>query len=211
ESEQPLWAVPTIGGSALRIGNVLAHDATWMPNNGGILYANGNNLYPPAIPTSTPSLYATLPGRAFWLRWSPDGKTLRFTIIDPLTHTTSLWQLTSSDHTPRPLLPNFSQPASECCGVWTADGKNYIFQSSRGGNSDLWRLSGSSASKPVRLTNRPSELRSPFPPRTGNSIFFLGVDARSQLEELGQVGQLVPEKGFLSSAVRVAYTRDGQW
>src|ERR1700759_4524511 len=41
ESEQPLWAVPTIGGSALRIGNVLAHDATRMPNNGGILYAHG--------------------------------------------------------------------------------------------------------------------------------------------------------------------------
>ena len=75
ESEQPLWAVPTIGGSALRIGNVLAHDATWMPNNGGILYANGNNLYLSVITSGTPSLYATLPGRAYWLRWSPDGKT----------------------------------------------------------------------------------------------------------------------------------------
>src|SRR6185437_10320141 len=68
ESEQPLWAVPTVGGSALRIGNVLAHDATWMPNNGGILYANGNNLFLSVITSSTPTLYAALPGRAYWLR-----------------------------------------------------------------------------------------------------------------------------------------------
>src|ERR1700761_5740230 len=211
ESEQPLWAVPTIGGSALRIGNILAHDATWMPNNGGILYANGNNLYLSVITSSTPTLYATLPGRAFWLRWSPNGRLLRFTIIDPLTHTTSLWQLSASDRKPRPLLPNFSQPASECCGVWTADGRNFIFQSSRGGNSDLWRLPGTSVSDPTRLTNGPLQFRSPVAARTGNRIFFLGVDARSDLERLDASGNLVPEKGFLSSAVRVDYSRDGQW
>jgi Tol biopolymer transport system component/DNA-binding winged helix-turn-helix (wHTH) protein len=211
ESEQPLWAVPTIGGSALRIGNILAHDATWMPNNGGILYANGNDLYLSVITSSIPTLYATLPGRAYWLRWSPDGKLLRFTIIDPLTHTTSLWQLTASNHTPRRLLPNFSQPASECCGVWTADGRNFIFQSSRGGNSDLWRLPGTSTSDPTRLTNGPLQFRSPVAARTGDRIFFLGVDARSELEHLDPAGQLAPEKGFLSSAVRVDYTRDGQW
>ena len=211
ESEQPLWAVPTIGGSALRIGNILAHDATWMPNNGGILYANGNNLYLSVITSNTPTLYATLPGRAYWLRWSPDGKILRFTIIDPLTHTTSLWQLTNSDRTPQRLLSNFSQPASECCGVWTADGRNFIFQSSRGGNSDLWRLAGTSISDPIRLTNGPLQFRSPVTARAGSRIFFLGVDSRSELEHLDAAGQLVPEKGFLSSAVRVGYTHDGQW
>jgi Tol biopolymer transport system component/DNA-binding winged helix-turn-helix (wHTH) protein len=216
ESEQPLWAVPTVGGSALRIGNVLAHDATWMPNKDGILYANGNNLYLSTINSSTPSLYASLPGRAFWLRWSPDAKLLRFTIIDPLTHTTSLWQLSPSDRKPHLLLPGFSQPSSECCGVWTADGRSFIFQSDRGGNSDLWRLSGNSVTDPIRLTNGPLEFRSPVAARTGNRIFFLGVDARSDLQRLvasgnASSGQLVPERGFLSSAVRVDYTRDGNW
>jgi Tol biopolymer transport system component/DNA-binding winged helix-turn-helix (wHTH) protein len=211
ESEQPLWAVPTIGGSALRIGNVFAHDATWMPNNGGILYANGNNLYLSTINSGTPSLYATLPGRAFWLRWSPDAKLLRFTIIDPLTHTTSLWQLSSADRKPHQLLPGFSQPSSECCGVWTADGRSFIFQSDSGGNSDLWRLSGNSTTGPTRLTNGPLEFRSPVAARTGNRIFFLGVDARSDLLRLEPSGQLAPERGFLSSAVRVDYTRDGRW
>ena len=29
-------------------------------------------------------------GRAFWMRWSPDGKLLRFTMLDPIDHTLSL-------------------------------------------------------------------------------------------------------------------------
>ena len=211
ESEQPLWIVPTTGGSALRVGDVLAHDATWMPSNGGILYANGNNLYLTVITSSTPRLYATLPGRAFWLRWSPNGQLLRFTILDPLAHTVSLWQLTPDNRTPQRILPNFNQPAGECCGVWTADGRAFVFQSSKGGNNDLWKLSGNSISDPVRLTDGPLEFKSPVAARSGSRIFFMGADARSELESVEPNGDLLPVKGFLSTAVRVDYTRDGKW
>ena len=211
ESEQPLWVVPTTGGSALRVGDVLAHDATWMPNNGGILYANGNNLYLSTITSSTPQLYATLPGRAFWLRWEPNGKLLRFTILDPISHTLSLWQITPSDRTPHRILADFNQPAGECCGVWTANGRAFVFQSSKGGNNDLWELSGLSTSNPTRLTDGPLEFESPVAARTGNRIFFMGADSRSELESVSSTGQLVPVKGFLSNAVRVDYTRDGKW
>ena len=211
ESEQPLWVVPTIGGSALRVGDVLAHDATWMPNNGGILYANGNNLYLTVITSSTPQLYATLPGRAFWLRWEPNSKLLRFTILDPLTHTLSLWQLTPSDRTPHRLLASFNQPSGECCGVWTADGHTFVFESSKGGNNNLWKLSADSISNPTRLTDGPLDFESPVAARSGSRIFFMGADARSELESVEPNGGLVPVKGFLSAAVRVDYSRDGKW
>jgi Tol biopolymer transport system component/DNA-binding winged helix-turn-helix (wHTH) protein len=211
ESEQPLWVVPTTGGSALRVGDVLAHDATWMPNNDGILYANGNNLYLSTITSGKPQLYATLPGRAFWLRWEPNGKLLRFTILDPIAHTLSLWQITPSDRAPQRILPGFNQPAGECCGVWTANGRNFVFQSSKGGNNDLWELSGLSTSNPTRLTDGPLEFESPVAARSGNRIFFMGADSRSELESLSPDGQLIPVKGFLSNAVRVDYSRDGKW
>lgn len=211
ESEQPLWVVPTVGGSALRVGNVLAHDATWMPDGNSILYASGNDLYLTQLPSTHPELYASLPGRAFWLRWEPNGRLLRFTIIDPIAHTLSLWQLSGSDRKPRQLLRDFSQPSTECCGVWTANGRSFVFQSSKGGNADLWRLSGESTSNPVRLTDGPLQFQSPVAARTGDRIFFLGVDARSELQRLLPSGELVPEKGFLSTAVRVDFSRDGQW
>jgi Tol biopolymer transport system component/DNA-binding winged helix-turn-helix (wHTH) protein len=211
ESEQSLWVVPTIGGSALRVGDVLAHDATWMPDGSGILYANGNDLYLTQLNGSHPTHYASLPGNAFWLRWEPNGHLLRFTILDPLLHTLSLWQLTPANRTPKRILPNFDQPASECCGVWTADGKSFVFQSARGGNSDLWKLSGESTSSPIRLTDGPLQFQSPVAARTGSRIFFLGTDARSQLETVSESGEVTPITGFLAPAVRVDTTRDGRW
>lgn len=211
ESEQALWVVPTVGGSALRVGNVLAHDATWMPDGDGILYANNNDLYLTQRNEQQPTHYASLPGRAFWLRWSPNGTILRFTILDPLSHTMSLWQITSTDRVAHRLLTGFNQPSEECCGIWTADGRSFIFQSSKGGNNNLWKLSGSSDKDPTRLTDGPLEFESPVAARTGSRIFFMGADARSELESLTPAGYLTPVKGFLASAVRVDYSRDGKW
>jgi Tol biopolymer transport system component/DNA-binding winged helix-turn-helix (wHTH) protein len=198
ESEQPLWVVPTLGGSALRVGD-------------GILYANGTDLYLTHLSRQLPSHYAAVPGRAFWLRWSPNGKLLRFTILDPLTHTLSLWQLTASDRTPQRILAGFNQPSTECCGVWTADGRAFVFESAKGGTNNLWKLSGTSTSNPIRLTDGPLESESPVAARSGSRIFFMGADARSELESLTSKGDLAPVKGFLSAAVRVDYTRDGKW
>jgi Tol biopolymer transport system component/DNA-binding winged helix-turn-helix (wHTH) protein len=219
ESEQPLWVVPTIGGSALRVGNVLAHDATWMPTgptgDNAILFANGNQLFLTHLNGNDPKPYATLPGRAFWLRWEPNGRLLRFTVSDPLAHTLSLWQLSPSNRKPQPVLANFTQPANECCGVWTPDGHNFVFQSNHGGNSDLWRLSGESITDPVRLTDGPLQFQSPVAARSNSPgvsrIFFLGEDARSELEVVSASGELKPFKGFLSTAIRIDYSRDGHW
>ncbi|MGC9197613.1 MAG: winged helix-turn-helix domain-containing protein [Acidobacteriaceae bacterium] len=211
ESEQPLWVVPTTGGSALRVGDVLAHDATFMPDGDGILYANGNDLYLTRLSGQQPVHYASLPGRAFWLRWMPNGTLLRFTILDPETHTLSLWQITSTNHTPRRILVGFNQLAGECCGVWTADGRHFIFQSSKGGGNNLWELSGASTSHPIRLTNGPLSFECPIAARTGNRIFFMGTDSRSELESVSPAGELIPVKNFLSDAVRVEYSRDGHW
>ena len=211
ESEQPLWVVPTIGGSARRVGSVLAHDATWMPDGSGILYANGNDLLLTHLTGNDPQLYAPLPGRAFWLRWEPNGRILRFTLIDPIAHTLSLWQLLPGDRKPHRILPDFTIPSSECCGIWTATGDAYVFQSSHGGGTDLWKLTGESTTNPVRLTDGPLQFESPVAARTGNRVYFLGVDARSELKRVTSTGELRPERGFLSSAVRIDYSPDGKW
>src|SRR5258708_20961785 len=110
ESEQALWVVPVDGGSALRVSNILAHDATWMPDGNGILYAAGNELFLTHLKDGASTSIASLPGRPFWLRWSPDGNLLRFTIIDPLAHTMSLWELPSGRHSPPTVLTRARTP-----------------------------------------------------------------------------------------------------
>jgi len=212
ESEQPLWVVPVDGGSALRVANILAHDATWMPDGDGILYAAGNQLFVTHLKDEVSTVLATLPGRAFWLRWSPDHKLLRFTIIDPLEHTTSLWELAAGGHTAHPVLPNWSSPASDCCGTWTADGKYFVFQSAHDGSDDLWRLDGKSTSDPVKITNGPLRYEAPLAARNGHRIFFLGLDMQSELlRYAADRKEFVPEGNFLSLANRVDFSRDHQW
>jgi len=213
ESEQPLWVVPTSGGSALRVSNILAHDATWMPDGKGILYAAGNELAVTNLKDGTSTPFATLPiGRAFWLRWSPSGKLLRFTVLDPINHTLSLWELSVSDHTPHPILPNWTRPASECCGTWTADGKYYVFQSTHGDNIDLWKLDGTRTADPVQVTNGPLSFEAPVADRTGHRIFFLGLDSRSETQRYDpQAHEFLPTHNFLSAASRISYSRDAQW
>ena len=212
ESEQALWVVPVDGGSALRVSNILAHDATWLPDGNGILYAAGNELLVTHLKDGSSSSIATLPGRAFWLRWSPDGRLLRFTIIDPIGHTMSLWELPTGSHTPRPILPGWSNPASDCCGTWTADGRDFVFQSGYDGSDNLWLLHGKDVSGATRLTNGPLRFEAPVAARSGHRIFFLGLDTQSALQRYSlERKEFVPENDFLSQANRVDFSRDRRW
>jgi Tol biopolymer transport system component/DNA-binding winged helix-turn-helix (wHTH) protein len=213
ESEQPLWVVPSSGGSALRVGNVLAHDASWMPDGSSILYANGNDLAVMRLDDGTSVPYAKLPGRAFWMRWSPDGKLLRFTLMNPLTHTASLWELDSQSKVPRPIQKTQIDHLLTCCGTWTADGSGYVFTAFDNWISNLWELKGGGRSATViQLTNGPLQYLSPVAARSGSRIFFLGMDEASSLQQFSEDHhEFEPVQSFLADANRVDYSRDGVW
>ncbi len=213
ESEQPLWVVPTAGGSAMRVGNVKAQAATWMPDGTNILIASGNELSVVRFDTGTVMPYVKLPGRAFWLRWSPDGKTLRFTLMDPSTHTSSIWELQSGSATARPLLPNRASHAFECCGTWTAEGRTYVFQATDNSSSNLWEVNGDGlTATQTQLTNGPLSYYSPVAARSGRQVFFFGADPPLGLQRYdGEKLGFRPEPSFLTSATRVDYSRDGKW
>ena len=210
--EQPLWIVPTLGGTAERIPRILAHDATWMPDGTRILYANGRKLYVAGDDGSNIKQFASLPGRAFWLRWSPDGHRLRFTLLDPLNHTTALWELDGTGQHARAILPGWSQPASECCGSWTADGKYFVFQSQHGALPNLWALTGVHSHTPIQITNGPLSYAAPVTARRGHRIYFIGSDEHSELLRFDAAAKsLVPYSAGPSSAYTVQYSPDGKW
>ena len=211
ESEQPLWRAPVGGGSALRIPNIVAHDATWMPDGKNILYAVGDRLLidRPEDGGSTP--FATLPGRALWMRWSPDGNLLRFTLLDPLRHTMGLWQIDSAGKHLQRLLDGWDRPSSECCGVWADEGKYFVFQATRGDHTDLWRLDRNATSSPVQLTDGPLNFAAPVSSSHSSRIQFLGLDTRSVLQKYdATLGHFVPVESFLADASRLEYSRDGK-
>lgn len=209
ESEQPLWIVPSSGGSGRRIPGVLAHDAVWMPDDNTILYSNGNSLFLIGTNEESPQEYARLPGRAFWLRWSPDGKVLRFTLIDPTTHASSLWEMNAATRAIHPLrLPGLKAP-SACCGVWTRDGGDFVFQ----GGDELYQLKEAGHDTWVRqLTNGPLRSLSPLASPSGNRIFFVGLESPAGLEQFDQASRTFrPAPSFLTDANRIDYSNDGKW
>ncbi|HLJ76125.1 MAG TPA: winged helix-turn-helix domain-containing protein [Acidobacteriaceae bacterium] len=216
--EQALWIVSTIGGTARRIPGLLAHDATWMPDGQRILYASGDDLYIARDNGTESRKLATLPGRAFWLRWSPDGSRLRLTLLNAETHTSALWEIGADGSGAHVMLPNWDvSSAAECCGSWTDDGRYYVFQSARGGNSNIWAIPEHTGlfarpGQPIPITNGPLDYEAPITERGGRRTFFIGLTTQSELLRYERTSSLfVPSAGELSNAARVEYSRDQTW
>jgi len=214
QMERPLWIIPSAGGAARKVLGGLGHDATWMPDGQAILFASGTKLLV-AREDRQPQTLATLPGRAFWLRCSPDGSRVRFTVVDPATRAPSLWELTFQGNKLSRLLPDWSSPNSECCGNWTADGKSYVFQSNRSGTSDIWVMhdggSFASPAAPVQITAGPLNYLGPAPARRGDRIFLIGAHRRSQLYGYDAAsGRFVPYLRGIGLGRRTEFSKDGR-
>ncbi len=218
EAEQALWIVPTHGGTARRIANILAHDASWLPDGRHIIYAAGNDLFVTREDGTENSKFASLQGRAFWLRWSSDGKRLRFTLLNSLNHTTSLWESSEDGRNVHPLLTGGNTATDECCGSWTEDGRYFVFQSAENGVSNIWALQetsylpGTKSATLRQITNGPLSYQAPITARTGHTIFFIGMEARFQLLRFDPSSShfILYEKGW-GLAGRTEYSRDGKW
>lgn len=215
EIEQPLWIIATSGSSAWRVPGVLAHDATWMPGGDSILYASGDELWI-ADEHGNATKFASLSGRAFWLRWSPNGEQLRFTMIDPRTRTPLLWEISASGSKAHPLLPGWNPANGECCGSWTPDGKDYLFQAAHDGQDNIWALPESGPRswlfhRPFQVTNGPLSFSSPIISGDSRYVLFIGTHSRSRLFRYdARLHQILPYLPELTGATHVAFTQDGK-
>ncbi len=185
ETEQPLWIAPSTGGSARRLFDILAHDAAWTPDRRSVLYASGQDLFLMERASGKSQKFATLPGRAYWLRYAPDASKVRFTVLDPKTRTPSIWEIAADGRNPHPMLAGWSTPPAECCGDWTADGGDYLFQSAHTGRPNLWGIHEPGfwhrARPPFEITAGPLDFFAPVPSPRGDLIFSIGANTRREL------------------------------
>ncbi|MGA8311770.1 MAG: protein kinase, partial [Terriglobales bacterium] len=167
----PLWVVPVLGGSPRRVGET-TQDATWS-EDGQIVFTRDHDLFVCKSDGTDRRKLATVTGLPVWPRWSPSGNVLRFTQHDPNNDSSSLWEVSADGSHLRPLLPEWSNHAAECCGNWTPDGKYFVFQSTRNGRNDLWVLREKNdwwrraRHEPVQLTAGPMSLGLPLPSKEG--------------------------------------------
>jgi DNA-binding winged helix-turn-helix (wHTH) protein/Tol biopolymer transport system component len=207
-----LWIMPLPAGSPRPVGNLKAQDAAWSPTGDLIVYAMGNNLYTAKNDGSEPHELVRLPGPAWDLRWSPNGKWIRFVVR---TKAPSLWEVAADGTGLRRLLDDPGQTAGQ--GHWTVDGRYFVFPMRRNGHSDLWALRETSASfgaggvEPVRLTNGQLELSAALPSRDGRCIYAVGMLQQVEiLRHDASTNSFVPYLPGVS-ADSLAFSSDGQW
>jgi len=212
----PLWIVPLPAGAPRRFGNITGHDASWSPDGQKIAYAKGHELYSTSGNGSDSRKIVAVDGWPFSIRWSPDGKALRFSQVDATTNSSSLWEVSLDGSNLHPLFPRWSGQPSECCGNWIAGGKYYVFESQRGGRGDIWAIWEAGGffvkrhNEPMRLTTGPTNFTGLLPSRDGGRLFVDGYTPRGEMQKYD-----AKTKHFVSfmpgiAAEGLSFSRDGQ-
>jgi Tol biopolymer transport system component/DNA-binding winged helix-turn-helix (wHTH) protein len=228
--ESPLWILPLGGGSPRRLGNLLARGAAWSPDGKKLAYVKGNDIYiakPDGTEPHKLPLVNSDPAVWPWLsNWSPDGGRLRFDRYTMNRHTCALWEFTVKDGNVHRVFSGSETSPQRCMGVWTRDGKYYLFQSWEdlvtvpGGAPlpDIWaireesRIFHKASREPVQLTVGPVHFHSLTPSSDGKAIFAVGEgQPRGELTHYdAKTQRLLP---YLSgiSAEGLSFSQDGAW
>jgi len=211
-ADGPLWSVPILGGSARRIGSLIGSSGAWSPDGRRLAYSHHGDLFVAMSDGSQSRKVATVPGMVFKPAWSPDGRRIRFTAGEEHRRSEALWEVSADEGQAHPLFPHLYDPSDDCCGVWTSDGRYFIF--SRLGQ--IWAMVEPrglrrAASRPVQLTSGATPFGEAMPSKDGKRLFAVGMVARGEVVRYDpRIRQFAP---FLQgiSADFVTYSNDGQW
>ena len=149
------------------------------------------------------------------------GFTDRYQVIpdkgDAKTQPPKLWEVAPDGANPHPLLPDWNKPEGECCGVWSADGKYFVFESVRNRVSNIWALREETGLftgvglEPAQLTFGPMNFHGPVPAADGSQIFVIGKQQRCELMRYDRnTRQFAPYLSGLS-AEGLNFSADGEW
>jgi Tol biopolymer transport system component len=218
-----VWHMTIPGGAPRRIGNFKANDASWSPDGESIDWSSEGDVFTTRLDGSGTRKILTVPAKPGirqligGIRISTDGKRMRFTVADMTSLASALWEATADGKNARPLFGEHNGMENQCCGMWTADGRYYIFQSDRGGDWNVWAMRErqhwweKTDGKPVRMTVGATSCQLPLPSLDGKKILFVGTSHRGEL-----VRYDVKKQGFTSilagiSADEAVYSRDRAW
>ena len=212
------WSLPLPSGSPRRLADAIGHAAAWAPNGAQLAFAKGSDIYLADADGSNARKLSSVSGSPYWIRFSPDGKRLRFT-IETQNNFRSIWELGTDGSNLHPVLPGWHKPPIECCGSWSVDGRYYFFTTGHASlnAAAIWALREPTGplrrhpSKPFQLTAGPMSFIFPVPAPDGKRLLADGWSPRGELVRYdSQVRQFLP---FLSgiSAGELDFSRDGKW
>ena len=207
-----LWTISLDKAGRPRKGELLADDAAWSPNGGQLVSVKGNEIWITSAKGKDEKQVATVKGRPFSPRFSPDGQRIRFSVSDMETASTSLWEVAADGSNLHEPLAGWDKAHTVCCGVWSADGKAYIFQATHSWPpiTTLWMLPGSGEGEPKQLTDGPMSFGNPWP-GDNEKIWALGVKPTVELVKYDGAHESFEKLLAGISATDLDYSPDGNW
>ncbi len=210
----PLWIASALGDAPRRLGVGLAGEfARWSPEGDKIAYSEQGTLKIVRSDGLEPRNLVQVTGYIEDAAWSPDGRSLCFTVSLP--NSRRIWEVGADGTGLHMLFPRWTMRWSEM-GVWTPDSRHFLF-SAGDISHDLWMSSERKLpfahwdAAPIRLTNGPFWAYHPHTDASGRRVYFL---AESNIGQLVFLDPAAKEwKPFLGGidAVQVDYSRDGKW
>jgi DNA-binding winged helix-turn-helix (wHTH) protein/Tol biopolymer transport system component len=216
ELATPLWVQSLPGGAARRVGGLMVNDANWSLDGESIVYGKGRDLYVANAEGSKSRKLATLPGIVYLPRQSPDRSVFRATEYDVNSGRQSLWEIPANGSAPHPLFPG-NVLSDDCCGNWTADGKYFVFESTRDGATHIWGIRERGgvfqrrSREPVQLTVGPMDFLSPALSPDGRTLFVIGQQPRGELQRYDRPSQQFVTYLSGISAQDLDFQRGGKW
>ena len=186
-ADPQLWVQPLPAGAPHRVGNITALLGNWTPDGSHIVYPDGGAIMIANKDGSDPHALATVSGIVFAIRFSPDGRLIRFDVWDLTTQSNSLWEMDSSGKNIYPVFPDWKTRPFHCCGNWSPDGNYYYFQAGIGEDQAIWVLPErrsifrKRAQGPTRLISGPLRFGAPTPSSDSKRLFVSGEEPRVEL------------------------------
>ena len=206
-----LWTIPLNKVASARLGKLAADDAAWSPNGEELVSVKGHEIWITPAKGSNEKKLAEVAGKPFSPRFSPDGQRIRFSASDMETSSSGLWEVNRDGSNLHELLPGWSKSKTFCCGVWSNDGKSYVFQATQSWPpiTTLWILAEGSA-EPKQLTDGPMSFGSPWPAES-EKIWALGVNPMAEVEKYDSAQQKYAPVLAGISATDLDFSPDGKW
>lgn len=206
-----LWTIRLNKNAPARLGELAVDDAAWSPNGEELVSVKGHEIWITSAKGSNAKKLAEVNGKPFSPRFSPDGQKIRFSASDMETASSALWEVSRDGSNPHELLPGWSKSKTFCCGVWSKDGKSYVFQATQSWPpiTTLWVLTEGSA-EPRQLTDGPMSFGSAWPAEN-EKIWALGVNPMVEVVkyETGHPNYAPVLAGI--SATDLDFSADGKW
>jgi hypothetical protein len=209
----PLWIVPVPTGAPRRLGGLVGMSAAVSPDGERIAVcqmnhlivarADGSDARPLAMASAVP-----MRGTERWVRWSPDGKSLRIQGASSRGFEPWIWEVPLDGEAARPLWPGH-------LGSRTGDGRYFVFQRQDHGG-DIYAVREErpwpwSRIEPVRLTFGPLSFETPGSSLDGRRLFAWGtIERQVLLRHDPRARRFVPYMGG-APAGHVSASHDGRW